>query len=490
MRKSAKAQKIFGGIHALVMGLGLHGGGVATVKWLVKHGASVTVTDLRDKILLAPSVLALRKTKATLILGRHRTQDFNTNKLIVVNPGIPRESKFLAIAKRAGKRIENDASLFFLHSTNPIIGVTGTRGKTTTTLWIAKLLKKKYPQVRPSGNTPDNALLKEFERVSGINVPVVAELSSWQLEYLPQSGKAPHVAVITNIYPDHLNRYRNIADYATAKAGIFLNQVEDDMLILNHDNAWHEFFAKRKPKSALYYISNKMLPNKLDGLYLHKEKLIFRRGGKKEQLFSIARFMKERGEHNIENLMNAVLAVKLFDPKVVITEPDLLKLPTPPMRQEVVYKKRGLTVVNDSCATSPDGTIAAIRRFSQFGVPSSKLVLIAGGTDKELEFGELAKVIKKHIKPENLILLEGSATKKLVERLKNKKYNLKSFPTLKQCVDEAFAIANETKGKTTILFSPGAASFEKFLHEFDRGKQFGDIVVRTLHQKKTTAVKR
>ena len=469
------------------MGLGLHGGGVATARWLTRHGAQVTATDMRDRKTLAPSIAALKGLPIRLVLRAHHKEDFRTHDLVVVNPGVPRESTYLALARKAGKRIENDASLFFRRTDAPTIAVTGTRGKTTTTLWIAALLQKNYPKVRPSGNTPDNAFLKEFDRVQGKGIPVVAEMSSWQLEYLPTAfvpgvglpvcGRAPHVAVITNLYADHLNRYTGgIADYAAAKANIFRMQHDDDFLILNYDNAWTKFFLKQRPRGLVFFVSTTPLPKKLNGLFVRGKKLIFRFDGMEQQLFSIERFLHERGAHNLENLLSAVLAVKLFDPTVVVNEARVRKLPTPPMRQETIYKKGKLTVVNDSCATSPDGTMAALKRLSLEG----HVVLIAGGTDKQLEFASLAALIKRSIPPEQLVLLNGSATAKLFGALHaigyDKKYPMSAHEDLASCVRAAFMSASTLKGKTTILFSPGAASFEKFLHEFDRGKKFNQLI--------------
>ncbi len=480
MQKSAKQEKFFNGEKSLVMGLGLHGGGVATAKWLVHHGASVTATDMRNEAVLAPSLRALRGVPVRYVLGAHEHEDFRTHDLVVVNPGVPRDSAYLRTAILAGKRVENDASLFFRYSTNPVIAVTGTRGKTTTTEWVAVLLQKKYEGVRASGNTPANAFLKEFDRVYKKDIPVVAEMSSWQLEHLSRAIRAPHVSVITNLYPDHLNRYKGIRDYANAKANIFIGQHADDFLVLNYDNEWTPYYLKKKPRALTFFISTKPLPRGVQGLCVKAGWLVFRFDGMEQKLFSIKKFLTLRGAHNLENLMNAVLAVKLFDPTVPVSERDVLRLPSPRMRQEEVAKKGRLTVINDSCATSPDGTIAAIERFRKMG----NIVLIAGGTDKVLEFNALAKIIKKHIPKDQLILLEGSATKKLRTALESScdlklsRFNLdmKVYATLPECAREAFRVAKQQKGKTTILFSPGAASFEKFLHEFDRGEKFNTLV--------------
>lgn len=459
------------------MGLGLHGGGVATAKWLAKRGARVTATDMRSRAALAPSIAALRGTPVTFALGGHRAKDLRTHDLIVVNPGVPRESPYLAIAKKAKRRIENDASLFFARITNPVIAVTGTRGKTTTTLWIAEILAKRYKDVRPSGNTPENALLKEFDRVDGTDIPVVAELSSWQLEHLPTSGRAPAIAVITNLFADHLNRYGGrMRSYADAKANIFACQTKNDVLILNRDDPWRRYFLKKHPIGRVYFTSLSPLPQSLDGAFVKRGYCVLRRDGKEERLFSVGRFTRERGEHNLANLLAAVLAVRLFDPKLRISERDIVRLPAPRFREEVVRSSGKLLVVNDSCATSPDGTIAAIRRFGK----DRRVILIAGGTDKDLEFDGLAKEIARSVRPDDLILLDGSATAKLVPELRKRGYGNIPYETLGECVRVALAQARKGTGKVALVFSPAAASFEKFLHEFDRGEKFNAEIARAL----------
>ena len=478
-KKNSKTKKdIFHNEKALVLGLGLHGGGVATAKWLVRHGAKVTVTDKRDRITLAPSVAALKGLPVRFVLGKHEMSDFIKSDMIIVNPGVPRESEYLRAGAKAGARIENDASLFFRYLLNPVIAVTGTRGKTTSTLWIATLLSKKYKRVRPSGNTAENAFLKEFERVKGKRIPVVAEMSSWQLELLPVSKKAPHIAVITNLYPDHLNRYKGIQAYAKAKANIFRHQHADDFLILNHGNEWTPFFLKQKQKSTLLYFTSGKLKGAENGIYIQGGAAHFRFDGLTQRLFPVQRFVSEHGMHNLENLLAAVLAVKLYDPGISVSERDILSLPLPRMREEIIVHTKKFLIVNDSCATSPDGTIAALRRFSALG----NVVLIAGGTDKSLEFETLSREIKKLVQKGELVLLEGSATTKLLTFLPTAFTHDTPLKTLAECVARAFSIASAHKQRTIILFSPGAASFEKFLHEFDRGERFNVLIKKTLEK--------
>lgn len=464
-----------------MMGIGLHGGGVATSKWLARRGVRVTATDLRDRAILAPSIRALGGAAAELVLGEHRIEDFRTHDLLVVNPAVPRESPYLAAARDAGRRLENDCSLFFRYAENPTIAVTGTRGKTTTTLWIAELLRRRFPLARPSGNTPDNALLKEFDRIRAHpETPAVAELSSWQLEFLPATGRAPRVAVITNLYPDHLNRYGgDIRAYASAKAGIFAAQTASDTLVVNADDPFHSFFLDRRREQGgaqhLRFASAKPLPRGTFGVFVRGGVVYARDEAGTRAIVRVDAFAKARGAHNLSNLLLALAGALAFAPDLRVTEAALRALPEPPMRQEIILRKGRITIVNDSCATSPDGTIAAIERFRAHG----RVLLIAGGTDKALEFGTLARTIAKRIPMGDLVLLDGSATIKLRAELSR----IGAEPpapctTLAECLDTALAAARAKSGKALIVFSPGAASFEKFLHEFDRGKKFARLVRR------------
>lgn len=460
------------GTKVLVMGLGLHGGGVATARWFAMRGALVTATDLRSKEVLKPSLQKLKGLPITYVLGEHREEDFRTNEIIVVNPGVPRESRYLAIAKKAKRQIINDAALFFREVKGEVIGVTGTRGKTTTTSWIAELLRRHDPRVLPCGNTPQNAFLNELLRVEGTKTPIVAELSSWQLEHLPQTKRAPHIAVITNLYPDHLNRYEGMNAYANAKAGIFANQTEKDYLILNRDNEWCAFFAKKKRHSKLLYATTAILPERYDGIFVRHHHAVIRVNGKEHVGPSLEKFRAQYGVHNLSNVLLALLAIYLYDRTIVITEKELLKLRAPNMRQEIVKKWGDAIVVNDSCATSPDGVIAAIERFLARG----SVVLITGGTDKELNYQELANCIATHRANIKLILLEGSGTTKLIQALKERTLDIpKTHATLESCVEEGLALMRSSHAPT-LLFSPGGSSFEKFLHEFDRGEQFNALI--------------
>ena len=461
----------------LLVGLGILGGGTATALWLLKHKAQLTITDLKSKKDLKPSLKKLKKysSKIKFVLGRHLQKDFLDNELIIVNPAIstlnPHSAvaQYLRKAKKHNKIIENDISLFFKFVTNPIIGITGTKGKTTTTNWICHLLKGKYPQTFIGGNIPDSPVLSFFNKITK-NSPVVLELSCFELELL--ENQVPHLAFITNLYQDHLNRYQTMKKYAQVKANIFLHQKPDDYLILNYDNSWTKYFLSLKPISQVYFISQKKLPKKLNGVLQDGSKIYFQENGKKFFVFNAVSFLKTWGQHNLENLLRAILAAKLFGLNIEQIKKQIITLPQIKMRQEIIFQNDHLTIINDSASTSPEAAIAALNRWAK----NKNLIIITGGTDKNLKFNELAKEIKKAILPENLVVLNGSASKKLIKELEKIKYsnNYFVFESLEECFHYSLYLRKQGK-KNIILFSPAATSFEKIKNEFDRGEQFNKL---------------
>ncbi len=570
MIKEIKNKKV------LVFGLGILGGGREAIRWFYKKGAKLIITDKKTKKELLLSIKKLKKIKAKYVLGKHRFEDIDSSDIVYFNPGVSYKSEWVQYAKEKGKEIVNDCYLFFKYAKGDIIAITGTRGKTTTTNWIYELLTQTLQtELRLSGqyidyadstrtehksisaksalssakfallggNQPEKSLFKILDKTKENSISVL-EISSFQLEFYSNADlrrldtdlhrlsniKAPKIAIITNIYNDHLNRYSSFEEYTSIKARIFQNQTKEDFLILNLDNNWTNFFLSLKPKSQVYFVSLKKKPPK--GIYVKNEK-VFIKDEKEYQIFPIKKFKEIYGDHNFYNLLFAILAVYLYLKSINIKNPQdkikklktfILNLKTPEFRQEIVYKNKNLIIVNDSAATSPDATINAIERFKKYICPKSprevrkslrNLILITGGTDKNLDFKNLAKKIKKEIKPENLILLNGSATKKLIEELRKLKYPLieeNIFEDLKEAAVKAFVltfsdytrtntdfITKENKRKikiiylqpekiqmsepsvsspkkSVILFSPASASFEKFKNEFDRGKTFNKTI--------------
>src|SRR5436190_3853608 len=221
--------------NVLIMGLGVHGGGLGAARFMARNGAHVRVTDLRDANLLrAPmEALATDGLHVEYVLGEHRVEDFEWADVIIRNPAVPRESPWLKLARDLGKPVEMEISLFLRLCSAPVIGVTGTKGKSTTSTWTWEMLRHWRRDAILAGNLRVSAL--ELLPQIGPDTPVVLELSSFQLEGLEDAGISPHLAAVTNLSPDHMDRYSSIEDYGEAKKHIFKYQskARGDFVVLN-----------------------------------------------------------------------------------------------------------------------------------------------------------------------------------------------------------------------------------------------------------------
>lgn len=467
-----EAKKHFSGKRVLLIGLGILGGGVATANWLLKQGANLRITDLKKKEELLPSIKKI-KGKADFILGGHKKEDVDWSEVVVVNPDVPVESEFVNYAVLKKKKVWNEATIFFEFFEKPIVAITGTRGKTTTSWWTNYFLNAKLKSSL-AGNSTEFQFLKILPRARRLGA-AVAELPSFHLELFNNEVRAPKVAVITNVYRDHLNRHKTEENYARVKANVFAGQSADDFLILNYDDKKTKFLLELKPKAKVYFFSKKRLPKGIKGIFYEDNFVIFRSEEGEKKVFPIKNFITERGEHNLMNLLSSSLAANLFG----ISWRDIFKriktLPEVSFRQEEVFDNGKIRVINDTTATSPEGGIAAIKRFG-----NEACILITGGTDRDLDYKEWAKEAGKKIKKENLVFLEGSATKKMTAALKLKKFDVKN--NLEDCFGVALEKARQYK-KCVILFSPASKSFEKFKNEYDRGEKFNLIVKKEIRRK-------
>jgi UDP-N-acetylmuramoylalanine--D-glutamate ligase len=435
-----KKSDFWRGKKVLVAGLGILGGGVGVARFFAENGAKVTVTDLKKPGELRPSLTKLRDLPIKFTLGKHQSGDFQSQDLIIRNPAVPLDSFYLNIARKKGIPIIMESTIFFkLSCSKNIIGVTGTKGKTTTTLLIGEILKNAKKDVVISGNFRVSALslLPKIKKDTWI----VLELSSWQLEGLKDAKISPHIAILTNIMQDHLNRYKNMDDYISAKKNIFKFQKKDDIFITNKDNRICRRLAE-EAKSQVLYFSQRALPEK------------------------IKREIKLPGKHNLSNVACAYTLARVLGIDDSCFLAALAKFRGVSDRLELVRKISGISFVNDTCATTPEATIAAINSFS------SPLTLICGGADKNLNFSELGRIINQRVK--SVVLLEGGATDKIEKEVQKKKI-LGRFKNFHLAVLKAYKNA---KKEDLILLSPACASFGMFKNEFDRGEQFRKIVNR------------
>ena len=398
----------------IIMGLGLHGGGVGVAKFFHSQGAKLLITDLKTERQLKESLDKLKNLKIKFVLGKHKEEDFKNADLIIKNPDVPINSPYLEIARENNIPIKSDVEIFFDLCPAEIIGVTGTKGKSTVATLIFELLKEKYHTIL-AGNIGISPL--EFLPDIKKETKVVLELSSFILENLK---KSPHIAVITNLFPDHLNRYESFYQYVESKKSIYKYQKKNDILVLNEKDS-----------------DTKKLSSEARG------KVYFFEG------------------------YNAAAAVKVAE-LLNISEYDIYKVVSNfkgvPSRQELVAEVEGVKYFNDTTATNPRAVKFAIETFRK-KYSKSKIILIAGGEDKKLSYRALAEDIQDNV--DFLVLLPGSASD-LIER-DLKKFKVYKVKSMKEAVKKASELAR--KGDI-VLLSPGAASFNLFKNEFDRGYEF------------------
>ncbi len=445
----------------VVLGLGLHGGGVATTKWLHSQGANLVVTDLRSETVLASSVAQLeRYSNITYVFGKHRKKDIDWAEYVVVNPGVPQESEYVQYARAKGKQIYNEATLFFDRCTAPVIAVTGTRGKSTTAHVIAHICAQKNKRTILAGNIRSTFLLDVVDRATNKDV-VVVELSSWQLEGMQPIQAAPDIAVVTNLMRDHLNRYPSLAKYHVAKKEIWKYQHPEQVVVLSADDERLQKWAHKTQAHTLFFSKKKL---KHQGAYLSQGAIWYQDAHKKSEKICAASEVSLEGEHNLSNILAAVTAAKAFGVSTKDITKALKTIPPLSGRQEVIATIDGVQYINDTTATTPDAGIVGLQRF---GTTKKNIVLIAGGADKKLQYTEWARVVKKYAK--RVLLLDGDASEKQKKALGSFKHIDAGFMVL----EDALAVAQLYVEKgDCVLFSPSAASFNMWLHEFERGASF------------------
>ena len=458
------------GKRALVMGLGLHDGGLGVTRFLVEQGATVTVTDLRSAEVLAPTLEKLKDLPVEYVLGEHRESDFRNADLVVRNPAVPRESRFLQIAREAGASLEMEMTLFFkLCRSSQILGITGTRGKTSTTLLAGALLKEWRPDTVIAGNLRVSALEK-LDQI-GPDTPVVLELSSWQLEGMGEQHLSPPYAAVTNLSPDHLNRYRDLGDYADAKRNIYRWQTEAGIVVLNADDSIVCDFSEDAPGDVRWF---SLESAGLQGAWLANDQFCWNDANGSHSC--PADLLKLPGKHNQANALAAIALVSLLGCPPEAIEAGLRNFAGVPDRLELVREVNGVRFYNDTTATSPAGVVAALQSFES---EQGQLILLAGGADKALDFEPMVEAIKASVdagRLKKIVLLAGNATARLSQELKAAEVSnicTRPYSNFKSAIRTARSAAQPGD---LVLLSPGAASFGMFIHEFDRGQQFREFV--------------
>lgn len=440
----------FKGKKITVMGLGLLGRGVGDALFLAECGADLIVTDLKTEDQLASSLYKLKDhSNIKFTLGEHKMEDFEARDMILVAAGVPADSPYLAHAKEKGIELAQSAALFLKLSKIPMIGITGTRGKSTTTAMIAHIIETATGEsVIKGGNVRGVSNLQLLKDVKEDSLAVF-ELDSWQLQGFGWAGISPTVAVFTTFMDDHLNYYKNDKNaYFADKANIFINQEESGVLVTTP-----EVFEKVKEFAKGKNVTLGQEVVLVDSSIIPEDAIL-----------------PMPGEHNKLNAALAVAACRA----VGLTDEEIFDaLPSFPgvegRLQLLATTDEGVRIYNDNNATTPEATIAGLEAVGK----DQNVILIAGGADKNIDVAKLALTINKYCK--NVMLLAGSGTEKLTPLLHGGSVGVSIFDNLEDSLKEALRLA--TAGDV-VLFSPAFASFGLFTNEYDRNDKFVAAVAK------------
>lgn len=435
----------------LVFGLGINQGGVGVTRFFAQAEAQVRITDLKTVDQLKVSMDQLKQfPDIEYTLGEHKYEDIDWADLIIKNPAIKEGNPYMEYAKQKGKQIEMDMGIFLQFAKpSQIIGVTGTKGKSTTASLIYEALKAGGKNIVFAGNIGKSVM----DTISHItpNTLIVLELSSFQLEAFHQHRVSPKWAVITNIYPDHLNYYQTMEQYIEAKKAITAYQTEEDILFLNkEDTVTNNTDFLRGIRARIIHFSPQDFTDEF------KPKLI--------------------GEHNRANLAASFAVVKVFDIPEKAALDVLAKFRGVEFRLQLIKEWNGVKIYNDTSSTGPDSGIQALK-----ALPES--IVICGGVNKNLPYDKYAQSLATSAK--KIFFLEGDATIEVRSLLNSKFKNQKSklggtYNNLEELLKD---VKKEIKFGDTILFSPAAASFNLFQNEFDRGRKFNQAVEKIFNSK-------
>jgi UDP-N-acetylmuramoylalanine--D-glutamate ligase len=445
-----RARKKIGGRRALVIGLAREG--LDLTRFLVGHGASVVVTDQKPAHELGEAVTELTtEPNVELHLGGHSLGDLDGADVVYASPGVPPEHQLLQAAAERGIRRSSLVELFFALCPAPILGVTGSAGKSTTTSLIGDMFVAAGRDVFVGGNIGRPLLGKLAEMTS--SSWVVMELSSFQLEPLQVS---PHVALVTNVTPNHLDRHPTMEAYWAAKGQILAHQTPTDWAILNADDAWS---LRYRPRGRQLRFS---LEGVVEGAYLAGQKLMLLG----EPLLEVGD-VPLRGRHNLANVLAACATAHASG----LERQDMLAAVKTfrgvPHRLQTVAERDGVRFVDDSIATAPERSIAALQAYDE------PLVLVAGGRDKHLPMQEWTGLIARRVKH---VVLLGEMSDLVADAIRGAAPGYAAI-TRAASMDEAVRqAADAARSGDIVLLSPGGTSYDMYRDFEERGRDFARAV--------------
>jgi len=454
----------FAGKNVLIMGLGTFGGGAAAAQYCCKHDCHVTVTDVRSATQLESSIKELQDLPIRYSLGKHVEEDFFSSDLIIVNPAVPLDSSYLQTAVANDIPLTTETNLFISRCTLPIIGITGSNGKSTTASLTYEILKTANVPCWLGGNI-GKPLLNNEEIANAESGWVVLELSSFQLFALEGIAISPQISIVTNLTPNHLDWHGTLDHYRDSKKNIMKYQSHNDALILNADVAvFQNWSHESQAKTYLYSIGKEQTSGAWmldDNMYLHTK-------NSHPECLGARDTLQLPGDFNVSNYLAAATAASLAGASAKNCMQTASQFKGLEHRLELFAQKSNIDFINDSIATTPESTIAAVTALRQ------PVILLLGGYDKNIDFNALGQIIAQcnHIKQ---VVILGACKEKIQQAL-----------MLAQAVcpieladrfDTAVQIAIQSASPgDAVLLSPACASYDMFNNFIERGSRFKSLV--------------
>jgi len=439
-----------------VLVVGLAQTGLATARFLKQKGSIVSATEIRPKSEMTEAGRAMEELAIPVEWGGHREETFLRQDLIVMSPGVDLATEPIQRALKKGARIISEIELasHFIHA--PMIAVTGTNGKTTTTLLIGEMLREDGKRAGVGGNVGEPLILFAEEETTWD--VLVVEISSFQLEAIEEFR--PRISVLLNVTEDHLDRYAKVQDYVDAKRRIFANQISEDTAVLNRDDPTVMMLSKQILPKKIFFSLNERLA---EGAFSDGKQMTLRLHGAEED-YPLAQ-ARLKGMHNVENMMAAITAARVFGCSRSAVEAVLGRFEGLEHRLEFVQEIEGVRYYNDSKGTNVGSVVKSLQSFSE------PVVLIAGGKDKQGDLSPLKDLVRNHVKQ---LILIGEAKERMARELGTLTDTVMA-PTL----EEAVLMAHQTAKKgDVVLLSPACSSYDMFRDYKERGKIFKETVRR------------
>jgi UDP-N-acetylmuramoylalanine--D-glutamate ligase len=447
----------FKGKRATIIGLAREG--MALARFLAERGAIVAVSDQKKEEELQENIAKLKGFPIHFVLGGHPRQILDQTDILFLSPGVPLEAPIVAEAKRRGIPISSETSLFTELCPASIIGITGSSGKTTTVSLVGQMLKASGFCTWVGGNI-GQPLIGHLEEIEPTD-KVVMELSSFQLEIMEWS---PPIAAILNITPNHLDRHPSMEAYTQTKLNILRFQRPGNVAILGHDLISNIQYPISNLQSR--FLTFSLNEEVEQGAFLRDGEIILKLGDTEQRICS-ADEIKLLGRHNLENVLAACTIAAVAGAYRQAMADVATTFEGVEHRLELVRELGEVRYYNDSIATSPERTVAALRSFDQ------PIVLLAGGRDKHLPWDEMARLTLQKVR---LLILFGEAAP-IIEKAIRVSRDLEEFVHRCQTLDEAVeAAAREAQPGDVVLLAPGGTSFDAFSDFAERGERFRELV--------------